>query len=120
MTRRSSFFLTRSTDPIDTTYILLTHTISYFGLPGRALLCLGRYLFLPLIPRLCLTIFSSRQPSLATELVRYLEDDYTPESYGYEIWLSRSQPIQLLAVKAFGLVEERHSAWYISSSLLPV
>ncbi|CRL22275.1 unnamed protein product [Penicillium camemberti] len=86
--------------------------VSYFGLRGRALLCLGRYLFLPLIPRLCLAGFTFWRPSLATELVRYLGDDSAPRSYGYEMWLNRSQPIQLVAVESSRLVEERNSVWH--------
>ncbi|QGA20124.1 hypothetical protein EYB26_007825 [Talaromyces marneffei] len=56
---------------------------SSFGLPGRTLLSLGRYLLFPIFPRLCLTGFTFAQPFITTALIRYLSDSTESKNDGY-------------------------------------
>ncbi|OKL57766.1 hypothetical protein UA08_06882 [Talaromyces atroroseus] len=63
--------------------ILSIKTAPYFGLPGQTLLCLGRYLLLPVLPRLCVTGFTFAQPFLTTALIQYLSDKSESKDDGY-------------------------------------
>lgn len=57
--------------------------VSSLGLAGRTLLSLGRYLLLPVLPRLCLTGFTFAQPFLITALIQYLSDNTASKNNGY-------------------------------------
>lgn len=68
---------------ISLTDLTLSYSASLFGLPVRTLLSLGRYLILPILPRLCLTGFTFSQPFLTTALIQYLSDSTASKNDGY-------------------------------------